>query len=339
MTQTDTAPMAELLFRNARGDEADTVLALYRSVLGRPFCTWNEEYPGPEEVRRDLEAGNLFVLESAGGIIGAVSVAPENELDNVIPWLSRGIAGEFARVVIAPAYQGRGLARVLVADVLRVMASRGIETAHISVAKVNPPARATYRGLGFIAVGEKKMWGHDFLLCERPTVPGEKATGIALARIAQAQARLPYRGGADTNIAPLIARFPQWSVPAADGLWCAAFVYHCCRLAGFDFPYSPDECVTCSLAGCGGWEEFALGDSRVRYLTAEEAPAPGDIVLYDRVFNGTEHDHIGIVLSVSAGWLTVAEGNVGNRSGIVLRPRDAHIRAFIRLPEGFRYTR
>lgn len=68
-----------------------------------------------------------------------------------------------------------------------------------------------------------------------------KATGAALAKTAKEMALLPFHGnldGKDANIAPLIAHFPRWNVDAADGAWCAAFVYHCCRLAGYEIPYS-----------------------------------------------------------------------------------------------------
>ena len=171
-----------------------------------------------------------------------------------------------------------------------------------------------------------------------------RATAEELAKVAEEMACLPFHGsaeGQETNISPLIAHFPKWNVQSADGLWCAAFVYHCCRMAGFEIPYSPEECVTCSLAGCGGWDEFARGDDRIGYFrdTKEFVPQPGDIVLYDRVFSGVEHDHIGIVLQASETHLVTAEGNIDNRSQIMTRPRDEHIRAYIRLPDHYCYRK
>ena len=170
-----------------------------------------------------------------------------------------------------------------------------------------------------------------------------KATGEELAKVAEEMASFFFHGNIDgcgSNIAPLIAHFPKWNVDAADGAWCAAFVYHCCISAGYEIPYSPDECVTCSLAGCGGWDEFARGDSRIGFFKGTNgfSAKPGDIVLFDRVFCGKEHDHIGIVLSASDTHLITAEGNVGNRSQIVTRDRDGRIRAFIRLPDGYKYA-
>ena len=170
-----------------------------------------------------------------------------------------------------------------------------------------------------------------------------KATGEKLAIIAERAALLPFHGkigGNDANIAPLIAHFPKWNVEAADGLWCAAFVYHCCILAGYDIPYSPDECVSCSLAGCGGWDEFAASDNRIGYYkrTDDFSPRPGDIVLFDRVFENKEHDHIGIVIKAADTQLVTAEGSIGNKSQIMTRARDEHIRAFIRIPDGYVYN-
>lgn len=172
----------------------------------------------------------------------------------------------------------------------------------------------------------------------------EAATRKWLAEIAREKAMMPFHGfvdGKQSNLAPIIGLFPKWNIVDADGLWCAAFVYYCCVEAGFQIPYSPEKCVTCSLAGCGGWEEYALGDSRIEYHKVEETfvPEPGDIVLYDRVFCDREHDHIGILLEVKENSIVAAEGNIldSNRSGIVERPVDEHIRAYIRIPDGYRY--
>lgn len=158
---------AAYLFRLAEKDEAETVYALYRSVIGRQYCTWDEEYPGREEIENDMGAENLFILERERGIIGAVSIAPENELDGYDCWSRKEKAGEFARVVISTEYQGRGIAKVLVRNVLKEMKRRGLEAVHISVAEVNIPARRVYDGLGFHTVGREEMWGGLYYLCER----------------------------------------------------------------------------------------------------------------------------------------------------------------------------
>lgn len=172
----------------------------------------------------------------------------------------------------------------------------------------------------------------------------ENATREKLVEIAREKAEMPFHGyleGKESNIEPIIKHFPKWNIKDADRLWCAAFVYYCCMEAGFQFPYSPNECVTCSLAGCGGWEEYAMGDSRIEYHRRNEnfVPKPGDIVIYDRVFINQEHDHIGIILEVKDNAIIVAEGNTfnDNISRVMERPIDDHIRSYIRIPDGYRY--
>ena len=167
------------------------------------------------------------------------------------------------------------------------------------------------------------------------------ATREHLAKVAKDLALLPFHGavdGRESNLAPLVRPFPTWKLAEAEGLWCAAFVYYCCREAGFEIPYRPEACKTCHLAACLGWEEFALGDPRLEYHkgTGPFVPEAGDLVLYDRVFENKEHDHIGIVLEKREHTLLAAEGNVNNVSGIVERAIDGHIRAYIRIPDGYR---
>jgi len=170
----------------------------------------------------------------------------------------------------------------------------------------------------------------------------ENATRKKLAEVAREMAQIPFHGyieGKESNLEPIIKFFPKWNLREADGLWCAAFVYYCCNEAGFEIPYRPSECITCHLAGCVAWEEFAISDKQIEYHKGTESlvPEAGDIVIYDRVFNNQEHDHIGIVLQKHENAIVVAEGNVNNESGIIERPIDEHIRAYIRIPDGYKY--
>lgn len=46
---------------------------------------------------------------------------------------------------------------------------------------------------------------------------------------------------------------------------------------------------------------------------------------------------MGIVLEKRERTILAAEGNVNNMSGIIERSVDDHIRAYIRIPDGYRY--
>ena len=133
--------------------------------------------------------------------------------------------------------------------------------------------------------------------------PIENATRKRLVEIAYEKAQIPFHGyleGSASNIQPIVEHFPKWNLKDADKVWCAAFVYYCCIEAGFQIPYRPDECVTCNLAGCAAWEEFAIKNKQLEYHKRGSGfiPKAGDIVLFDDLFCNQEHDHIGIVKRV-----------------------------------------
>jgi len=168
------------------------------------------------------------------------------------------------------------------------------------------------------------------------------STRAKLAHVAKAEAQRFLHGRVmktEHNIHAIIELFPKFCIEEADRMWCAAFVYYCCIKTGYKIPIRPRECSS-SLAGCSAWEELAMADKTIVYVTACDnsfLPAPGDIVLYDNVFIDRAHDHIGIVIESRDASILVAEGNINNVSGVIERKKDSHIRAYIRLPDNYAY--
>jgi len=145
------------------------------------------------------------------------------------------------------------------------------------------------------------------------------ATRLILADIAKVEALCCFHGAVmklEANIQPIVKPFP-----------------------GFKILTRPSEC-TASLAGCLQWEELAMNNTGIEYFHAninDFVPEAGDIVLFDNVFIDHEHDHIGIVIENKNASIIVAEGNINNVSGIVERKKDLHIRAYLRIPDNFKY--
>ncbi len=164
----DRSDEESLFFALADADDADKILSLYRSVIGSEFCVWDEVYPGMEEIRADLETKNLFVLRSCAEIVGAISIVPENELDELECWRDRdGSIAEIARVTVAPGFQGRGLARIMVQEIEKILVDRGFTRVHLLVARENIPALKTYEKAGYPVMGECDMYGHRYFACEK----------------------------------------------------------------------------------------------------------------------------------------------------------------------------
>ena len=155
--------------------------------------------------------------------------------------------------------------------------------------------------------------------------------------MAETLALKPFHGntmGLRSNLKPITDHFAG---PRSDfkGKWCAAFVYHCCVLAGFDIPPRYPSRAFGSFAGVPAWLGWAKLPCNRFYHSARNSifsPARGDIVIYDRVFDPGPHDHMGIVVEVLDRRIRVAEGNVNDLSAVVERARDRHIRGYIRLP-------
>lgn len=151
-----------------------------------------------------------------------------------------------------------------------------------------------------------------------------------IAREEMNQGYMGYTVKQISTIYPLVQHFEGWSVAAADGLWCAAFVYHCVIKSGFSLAANFDDPrVNGSFAGCRAWDQWAKLEEN-GYFTHEGKV--GDIVVYDHVFSGVEHDHIGIVVAINNDYLVAVEGNYHHCVMEVKRDLDHHIRGFIRIP-------
>lgn len=156
-----------MVFRKAEKSEAGVILGLYKAVVGTPFCTWDRSYPGETEIAEDLAYGSLYVLEKDKELIGAISIVPKNEIDGFNCWKIRENAREFARVVIRPDQQHKGLSVYLVEGIIQELQQQGVAAVHIAVAKNNIPAQKLYHKTGFCFCGETDMYGQSFFLCEK----------------------------------------------------------------------------------------------------------------------------------------------------------------------------
>ena len=153
----------------ATAADTEAVLRLYRAQVGRPFCFWDETYPGPETVAFDLSRDSLFVMkDESGEIVAAISAEEDEDVDRLDLWTpSLRPGGEFARLAVAPACQNRGLARKMVAYVLDVLRARGFKSVHILVNRDNLKAIRCYAPIGFTMKGECDMYRQHFLCYEK----------------------------------------------------------------------------------------------------------------------------------------------------------------------------
>jgi hypothetical protein len=123
--------------------------------------------------------------------------------------------------------------------------------------------------------------------------------------------------------------------------WCAAFVYHSCRQAGFLFPIRYPNGIH-RFGGVGAWLEWAqLPETGFFHHDQQNGftPQRGDIVIYDKLLSDQSHDHIGIVLACNDKDILVAEGNRDNKnySSIFHRDRRHRILGYIRIDNSYQF--
>jgi hypothetical protein len=176
------------------------------------------------------------------------------------------------------------------------------------------------------------------------SLSGHAATRARLAEVARREGALKLSGDAQ-KAGPAIERYlsvlrealnrnansTQYSDLAVGFDWCGAFVYYCCLEAGFRFPPKPVETFRYTLGAVRAWHHWAVaGDFFLPIGTS--TPQPGDIALFNHVFDGNSFDHLGVVVAILPDGVQTAEGNNANRTGIFFRP-FAVIEGFVRLPE------
>lgn len=155
------------ILRQAKQEELREILSMYRSVIGKPGCSWSISYPNEATLHEDFRAGNLFVLCRGKTVIGAGSIVPRNELDDLNCWYYREEAREIARIVIKPEYQSKGYGKHLINKLCLKLEYKHCQVVHILVSKENHHALNLYRETGFRCKGECERYGHSYYAYEK----------------------------------------------------------------------------------------------------------------------------------------------------------------------------
>ena len=165
-----------MIIRKAALADLSAACALYEAIClemnarGVDQWVWGD-YPNEEFVRRDIEKGELYVLDGESGLdaVMCINTVQDKEYDEK-EWLFGVKPGSFHRLGIHPAAQGRGLGRLLIADVEEVLRGLGCDCLRIDTYSPNRNAQKLYLRYGMRRVGEVKFWHRDepFVCFEKP---------------------------------------------------------------------------------------------------------------------------------------------------------------------------
>lgn len=157
----ETVPTTEIL--PAVEADAEEIAALYRSLIGEPGCTWDEEYPTVDFVRKDIEHESLYKVEELGRIVAAAYLGEFEEierpecLDKSFKYL-----GELARVGVLREFHRKGYAEMLLRHLLEEAPKRGFDGIALLVGRENEAAKALYEKIGFENRGEVRLYDTDW---------------------------------------------------------------------------------------------------------------------------------------------------------------------------------
>jgi GNAT superfamily N-acetyltransferase len=136
------------VLRTATLDDAELIAQLTRAAwVGKPENSSGHRETA-ENVRRNLEEGEVIIMELGGQAIGSVRTYP------VFEKLEDGtvigpVALEIARLGIVPEHRGRGLSTWLMNEVMIRALNRGIEELRLAVRTDEPGLQAMYERQGF----------------------------------------------------------------------------------------------------------------------------------------------------------------------------------------------
>lgn len=152
---------------HAKIDDLNYVNDLYISVRNTPYCVWNEYYPTFEEIESDFLASTLYLVKENDEILGAVSVNPINEMDEIDGFTKVDKPCEIARVVVNPLYQNRKIGAFMIDEIINVLISKGFDSVRLAVEINHVPAIKLYEKCGFKKVGSHFMYEHNYYLYEK----------------------------------------------------------------------------------------------------------------------------------------------------------------------------
>ena len=155
------------ILRSARKEDLPEILKMYRSVMGKNGCHWSIAYPNEATLHEDFQTGNLFVLWRGGKMIGAGSIVPKNELDDLDCWYYHKNVAEIARIVIKPEYQGKVFGKHLVNKLCFKLSVKGCNAVHLLVSTENHHALNLYRETKFYCKGECNRYDHTYYAFEK----------------------------------------------------------------------------------------------------------------------------------------------------------------------------
>jgi ribosomal protein S18 acetylase RimI-like enzyme len=129
---------------------------------------WDAIYPDEKVLIRDLQEGSIHVIERFGEVNGFIVL---NEFQSseytTVEWKVPGRTLVVHRLTIAPIYQRRGLASLLMTFAEEMAAAEGYDCIRLDAFTRNPAANSLYEKRGYRKAGIVRFRKGDFYCYEK----------------------------------------------------------------------------------------------------------------------------------------------------------------------------
>ena len=157
-------------FREATASDLDAIEALYRSCTAHSPThgndSWSEEYPNRQFAEEDLANHGLFVLESEGEILAAISLVAEDDWDELPIWTGDASCC-LSRLCVKPQLQRMHLAERMMEEISALAKSRGFRSTRHGSLITNVASNRLYERMGYQNRGRAALYGHEYWCFER----------------------------------------------------------------------------------------------------------------------------------------------------------------------------
>lgn len=163
--QKDTFLM-KYQFRKATKEDIPTIWKILQGAIARRKADgseqWQDGYPNPAVIKKDIAKGGGYVLTEGNTIIGYCSVLVNDEPaygDIKGKWLTNEDFVVFHRIAIAEAYLGKGFAKMMLSFIEGFALERGIKSIKADTNHDNDGMLKIFEQLGYVYCGEVTFRG------------------------------------------------------------------------------------------------------------------------------------------------------------------------------------
>ena len=164
----------EYIFRRATLDDLPRIWAiLQKAILRRKedgSNQWQDGYPNPEVIQKDIARNAGFVMTDADTIIGYCAILINDEpayAEIEGKWLTNGDFAVFHRVAISEDYLGKGLSRRMLTFIEHFALNNKLQSVKADTNFDNAAMRHIFEKAGYIYCGEVVFRGSSRMAYEK----------------------------------------------------------------------------------------------------------------------------------------------------------------------------